>query len=199
MRRSLTLGLVAAACAVGSFGGALRRAIAGSPKKTGAPEIVLADVGVIQRALVDARTSPGVTAVLVNVWATWCEPCKEEMPDILKFSRDAKGRGVRVLLVSADSQSERAAVARYLKSLGVTFPTYLKTGDDMDFINGLDPAWDGTIPASWLFNAAGQRAQHWNGKVSYQELMDRLNKLTAEKKSPSPSPPGSAPPARSTP
>ena len=68
-----------------------------------------------------------------------------------------KARGVRLLLISADPLDSKAEVASYLGSLGMQQPSYLKTGDDMAFINGLDPSWDGTLPTSWLFAGGDQR------------------------------------------
>jgi thiol-disulfide isomerase/thioredoxin len=161
--------LVAAALLTGFAGAAAA--------KTKPGPIIPADSDAIKRALADARARPGTTAVLVNVWATWCEPCREEMPDLVRLTRDPKARGVRLLLVSADSQSESAAVAAYLGKLGIKGPSYLKTGDDMKFIDGLDPTWDGTIPTSWLYDAGGRRAHTWNGKISYPELMREIAAL----------------------
>ena len=145
-------------------------------------EVIATDIAGFKKAFAEVRARPGTRAVLVNVWATWCEPCRDEMPDLVKFAKDrkmSKHRGVRVMLVSADDSKERDAVKSYLTSLGVDFPTYLKTGDDMEFINSIDPAWDGTIPASWLFDAAGKPTQAWHGTVSYAELVQKIEELAA--------------------
>jgi thiol-disulfide isomerase/thioredoxin len=150
-----------------------RAEAAGKP----ASKVVLTTLDEWRKSFAALRAKPGTRAVLVNVWATWCEPCKEEMPDLVRFARDNKAKGVHVMLVSADSRSEQAAVASYLGSLGVDFTTYLKTGDDMAFINGIDPDWDGTIPASWLFEPSGKRAHLFRGKVTFDELTRRLDSL----------------------
>ncbi len=150
---------------------------AGKSKPSKAPDVIITDVAGVERAIADACGQPGARGVLLNVWATWCEPCREEMPDLLRFARDPAARGVHLLLVSADPSSEKQAVAQYLASLGATFPSYLKTGDDMAFINALDPKWDGTIPASFLFDVTGQRMHRWRGKVTYAELMARTRAL----------------------
>jgi thiol-disulfide isomerase/thioredoxin len=57
--------------------------------------------------------------VLLNIWATWCPPCREEMPALQRFARENAGR---VAVIGVD-QGESAAVARaYAKDRGVTFP-----------------------------------------------------------------------------
>jgi hypothetical protein len=84
------------------------------------------------------------------------------------------------VLVSADPQAERAAVARYLGKLGVDFPSFLKTGDDMEFIDGLNPSWDGTLPATLLFDGQGQRLHLWSGTVTHAALKQKLDQVLAQ-------------------
>ena len=61
-------------------------------------------------AILAAVKAPGAQAVLVNVWATWCEPCREEMPDLVRFYRDHRAEGLRLVLISADDDDQRAEV-----------------------------------------------------------------------------------------
>ncbi len=108
--------------------------------------------------------------VVVNVWATWCVPCREEFPDLLKLRRTYKDKGVEVLFVSGDFGSERAQVDTFLGEQGVDFPTYLKTGDDMQFINAFDPAWSGALPATFIYDGQGRRRHALLGKSSYAQF-----------------------------
>jgi thiol-disulfide isomerase/thioredoxin len=149
---------------------------AGTVRAAQAPEIRVATVADVQKAI----KQPGARAVLVNVWATWCEPCREEMPDILRAYREQKPRGLRLVLVSADPKDKLAGAQKFLAGLGVNFPSYLKTGDDMQFIDGLDPKWDGTLPASVLFDGKGNKLQLWSGTVSYEALTRKLNEVLSE-------------------
>jgi thiol-disulfide isomerase/thioredoxin len=136
--------------------------------------------------VMDAIKQPGARAVLVNVWATWCDPCREEMPDILSYYKANRAKGLRLVLVSADTQDQRAAVARYLGTLGVDFASYLKIGDDMAFIDGLDPRWDGTLPASLLFDGQGRRLHLWPGKVTAADLAAKVDVLLKTTRTPGP-------------
>lgn len=114
--------------------------------------------------LLSAVRESGGRAVLVNVWATWCRPCREEMPDLVRLQRNLGPRGFRLLLVCADFPGERGAAEAFLREQGVDFTTYFKTGEDMAFINGLDAEWSGALPASFLYDGKGRLLDSWIGK-----------------------------------
>ena len=115
--------------------------------------------------------------VLVNLWATWCQPCKEEFPDLLRLSRELGRRGFKLILVSADFPDLRPQVERFLADQGVDFPTFLKAETDDKFINGIEPRWTGALPATILFDASGVRRQFWEGKTTYDALLARVAPL----------------------
>jgi thiol-disulfide isomerase/thioredoxin len=139
------------------------------------PEVVVATLQQVQ----DAIRKPGARAVLVNVWATFCDPCRDEMPDLLRVFRARQARGLRLVLVSADPDDEdgRTAAARYLATLKVDFPSYVKTGDDMAFIDGLDRRWSGALPASFLFDGQGKIRQFWSGQVTAAQIEPKIDEL----------------------
>ena len=67
-------------------------------------------------------------AVLLNFWATWCPPCREEMPTMERVYHDYKARGLEVLAVSIDAGNEGAVAAKvteFMTSLNLTFPALL--------------------------------------------------------------------------
>lgn len=117
------------------------------------------------------------SVVLVNVWATWCTPCREELPDLLRLQRELADRGFRLILVSADVTSQRPAAAALLASQGVGFPTFAKAQGDQDFIDGLDTRWSGALPASLLFDRRGRKVAFWEGKASYEKLLGEVKPL----------------------
>lgn len=150
--------------------------------------------------------------VLINVWATWCDPCREEMPDLLRFHRAYRAAGLRLVLLSADDDDARAAIGMLLADAaakaGLTGPldatVYLKQDDDMKLIDGLDPRWGGALPATFLFDREGRRVQSWLEPVTYDELersvAPRLTKPRREDKRGTrtdvPNPPSSPQPRR---
>jgi len=133
-------------------------------------------------ALLTAIKAPGAQAVLVNVWATWCEPCREEMPDLVRFYRDNRAQGLRLVLISADDDDQRAEVARVLTALGFDGPAFIKRGNDMSFIDALDPKWKGALPATFLFDGHGVRKRSWLGAVTYDDLRTRVSGLLNRRK-----------------
>jgi len=124
-----------------------------------------------------AVRAPGAKAVVVNVWATWCEPCREEFPDLVRLGHEYAGRGVRLVLVSGDFDSEKPAVTKFLTDQGVDFATYIKSGDDMQFINGLNPKWTGALPATFVYDGQGRQRDFWEGKASYAKMEERLRRV----------------------
>lgn len=76
----------------------------------------------------------GQRAVLLNFWATWCPPCRAEMPTMERAYRDYKARGLEILAVSIDAGSEAAVAARvneFMADLKLTFPAVLDPKGDV--------------------------------------------------------------------
>ncbi|HUK14075.1 MAG TPA: TlpA disulfide reductase family protein [Thermoanaerobaculaceae bacterium] len=115
--------------------------------------------------------------VLVNVWATWCEPCREEFPDLMRLRREMSGKPFALILVSADFPDVKPEVTRFLAQYGVDFPTFLKSQGDTEFINGLDPRWSGALPATILYGADGVKRGFWEGKADYATFVERVSAL----------------------
>ena len=139
----------------------------------------------VQAILSEVR-KPGAKAVLVNVWATWCLPCRAEMPSLLRFYREHRDEGLRLVLVSVDDEDNRDEVVRFLTSQGVDFQTWMKQGDDMSFIDALNPQWSGALPASFLFDGRGRVQQSWYGGITPDALKAALDKLLPRRKGRSP-------------
>jgi len=152
------------------------------------PSIVPGDA----KDILQAIRHPGATAVLVNVWATWCDACREEMPRLLQFYREHRAGGLRLVLISADDESERARAAQFLAAQGLDVPSWLKRGDDMAFIDALDRRWTGTLPASLLFDGKGRVVALWQGPVIVAELERAWTRVSAAK---APAPAASEPTA----
>lgn len=128
-----------------------------------------------------AVRAPGATVTLVNLWATWCVPCREEFPDLLKFWKAYKDKGVALVLVSGDFASEADGAKTFLASQGVNFRTWLKSQKDEEFIDAFDPAWTGALPATFVYAASGERRHSFLGPVTYDSLEKEVAPLLTAK------------------
>jgi peroxiredoxin len=109
------------------------------------PELALADLGGKQHRLADYRGS----VVLVNFWATWCVPCREEMPSIDKLRLSLKGQPFEVLAVNLAEPLSR--IEKFAASVPVSFPL-LRDADGT-----VSKAWKAKLlPASFLIGRDGR-------------------------------------------
>jgi len=119
--------------------------------------------------------------VLLNFWATWCVPCREEFPDLSRLQERHRRVGLRVLGVSTDFEKQLAAVEKFLAEQKPMFPNYRKKsgGDDQDFIEAVDDSWGGELPFSVLYDRAGKKVRVFSGKLPISEAEREIVRLLA--------------------
>jgi len=117
--------------------------------------------------------------VLLNFWATWCEPCVEEFSALMKIAREFRPRGVEIILVAIEEPEAIAQkVKPFLRAQGVTFRTYYKkTRDDEVFINAIDRNWRGAIPATFIYDANGVLIKKFIAAQSFETFVAALRSL----------------------
>ena len=97
--------------------------------------------------------------VLLNVWATWCPPCREEMPALQALHEELGPRGLRVVGVSVDSRGSEDTIRRFLEEGGYTF-TILH--DASDAVSRQFRTIG--VPESFLIDGEGRVVRRWIGK-----------------------------------
>jgi thiol-disulfide isomerase/thioredoxin len=152
---------------------ALPLLLAAAPAPAKGPVLTPANAAAVKKAI----TTPGAKAVLVNIWASWCGPCRDEFPDVLKLRRDLGSQGVRVVLVSFDFEDARADAVKFLAGMGVDFPSFIRTGKDEDFANGLAKEWTGVLPATLVYDGQGTLRDLREGKQSYETFRGMVEKV----------------------
>ncbi len=109
--------------------------------------------------------------VLVNVWATWCGPCRREMPALGKLTR---AMGPRLTVVAIDQGEDAQVVNAYVRQFGVDFPVYLdrqqRVGTMMHLVG---------LPSSFFVDRSGVVRDAVDGEMTYQMMMEKAQRLVA--------------------
>ncbi len=116
---------------------------------------------------------------LINIWATWCGPCKTEFPDLVIIDRMYRGRDFEFITISADKQQRKDDALKFLKSQQASNKNYIFNDDDVyKLIEAVDPDWRGALPFTILIEPGG--------KIVYkkQDMIDpyEMKKLIVENK-----------------
>ena len=137
-------------------------------------EVKIINTSDIQKILVNEKGS----AVLINVWATWCEPCREEFPDLVKLANAYENR-IHFIGISVDDASDISnKVIPFLESQNARFTNYLlKIREPEDFINLLDKNWSGAVPATFIYNKTGKQREVLIGKQNYSAFETAIKKV----------------------
>jgi len=130
---------------------------------------------------------PNGKPLLINFWATWCDPCREEFPDLVKIGADYKDR-IDLITVSLDELSEiKGDVPKFLAAMKAEMPAYLlKTADEGAAIASVSKDWKGGLPFTIFYNANGEVVYIKQGKFKTEFLraeIENVLKETAEKAS----------------
>ncbi|MFC3886077.1 TlpA family protein disulfide reductase [Bacillus songklensis] len=104
--------------------------------------------------------------VILNFWATWCPPCKAEMPEMQKF-HEQYGEDVKILAVNLTStEANPKQVQAFLKERGLTFPVLLDKEDEV----GTKQYKVLTIPTSYFINEQGQIVERVDGPMNFAQM-----------------------------
>ena len=99
--------------------------------------------------------------VLVNVWATWCPPCRREMPSMQRLYEKFKGKNFDILAVSIDSES-REAVEPFMRKMNLTFPALLDPGETIRPLYGITG-----VPESFIIDQQGILVEKIIGPINW--------------------------------
>lgn len=121
--------------------------------------------------------------LLINFWATWCDPCREEFPDLVKIDSDYRSKGLNFVAVSLDDITDiKTAVPKFLTEMKATMPVVLLNVNDPEpAIKAVDDKWDGELPATFLYDKDGKVIFRHFGKIKPDELRTVLDKAIAGK------------------
>src|SRR6476661_3319582 len=111
------------------------------------PNAALPKVKQIDETGLKTALKPNGKPLLVNFWATWCDPCREEFPDLVKLDAQYKGK-IDFITVSLDDLAEiNRDVPKFLVSMKAGMPAYLlKVADESAVISSITKDWNGGLP-----------------------------------------------------
>jgi len=143
--------------------------LVGAAQAKKAPNLEFKDLAGHGQKIVSLRGSIAV----VSFWATWCVPCREELPRLSKLAQDYTASGVRFIAVSIDEPKDRAKVAPYVAQQKLTMDVWV--GGDTDMLSrvGLGDIVPGTI----IIDQQGEIIGRIMGEAREEDVQTRVDWL----------------------
>jgi thiol-disulfide isomerase/thioredoxin len=115
----------------------------------------------------------------INFWASWCKPCVNEFPALVKLNKNYNSRNFNLIFISLDFKEEVSTkLLPFLKINDVDYTTYyLDTNSPEEIMDYLNKKWDGGIPATFIFDKSGKLQNFILGEHSYEFFEKEIQKL----------------------
>lgn len=136
------------------------------------PDLALKDLFGVEQKLSAYRGK----VVVLNFWATWCIPCRKEMPDLAAIQNEYAALGVQVVGASADTLTDRQKVVTFIKETGVNFPVWMGATTEEMKLFGLGPA----LPGTAIIGRDGKLIRVKNGVITQAYLKNLIDTLLAQ-------------------
>jgi thiol-disulfide isomerase/thioredoxin len=118
--------------------------------------------------------------LLVNFWATWCDPCREEMPALVSAAKGFSSKDLAVALVSTDSLKKTPQVQKFLAAGKIPFVCWqAKSPDPKRFIDAVDRTWDGAVPYTLVYDRKGELVARLAGPQTEKSFGEAVRRALA--------------------
>lgn len=145
-----------------------------SPKAEFAPGFVLSDLTGASVNLSDFKGR----IVILNFWATWCPPCREEMPHMQSFYEKNKENDIEIIAVNLTNMDDgQQAIEKFVQDYGLTFPVLLDENGDVGERYEIM-----TIPTSYILDTEGRIFQKVVGPMNEQMMNEIVNSIRMNNK-----------------
>jgi thiol-disulfide isomerase/thioredoxin len=143
------------------------KAASGAQGLKAVPDFILKDLSQKKVKLTDFKGK----VVILNFFATWCPPCRVEIPELIKLYRLNKEKGLVVLGVSLDEDVPPQSLMTFVKDMKITYPVLMGTPDlaEKYQVNG--------VPTTILINREGKASARYDGLVPASRFEKDLSKL----------------------
>ena len=177
----LLLALTVSMAACKNAGGDLTTRPSGQPDSTTSPDtswspdsmdFTVLDENGNQVKLSDFHGKP----IVLNFWASWCPPCKAELPDFDDACKKYDGEVVFLMVNMTDNQMETVEVAKdFIKTYGYDFPVYFDVSYEAAMVYGVR-----SIPQTYFINAEGEAVATATGMISASQLEQGISMIYSE-------------------
>lgn len=141
-------------------------------QRTPVPKLVFSDMPGARRQLSQLRGK----VIVVNFWATWCPPCKGEMPEFVKAYGGYRDRGVEFIGAANEPRSAKAKVHAFMQEMQIPFPVWLEASEDHMKALGVGPE----LPATVILDIQGRVAARIAGLTDAAQLRELLDRVLSE-------------------
>jgi thiol-disulfide isomerase/thioredoxin len=118
--------------------------------------------------------------LLATFWATYCIPCRAELPELVKLANQLRPRGLDLAVISADDPDQEAQALKFIapKIPAVFAPLYIKsTKDDDKYAAGIHARWQGELPANFIYDRTGRKVGAFIGEVPTKNIEAVIEKF----------------------
>ncbi|BBI36732.1 peroxiredoxin family protein [Cohnella abietis] len=111
--------------------------------------------------------------VIVNMWATWCPPCRAEMPDMQKFYEKHKDENTTVIAINmTTSEKSIDRISKFINEFGITFPVLL---DEQNKVGDIYQVY--ALPTSFIIDSKGVIQQKVTGPMNHEMMEKMVSKI----------------------
>jgi Thioredoxin domain-containing protein len=146
------------------------------------PEVKPPVVRQINEVILKQLIKPNGRPLLINFWATWCDPCRDEFPDLVKLDNEYRGK-IDFITISLDFPEDIATkVPKFLAAMKAEMPTYvLITPDESAAIGSVNKGWQGGLPFTILYDKDGKTTFLTQKVVKLEMLRPEIDNLLKPK------------------
>jgi thiol-disulfide isomerase/thioredoxin len=149
----------------------------------GAPSVPMIDAAGLKKQLAARKGK----VVVVNFWATWCGPCVEEFPALVKLQKTYKAKGFDLVTISCDEKRDASKVAAFIGKSGQTGGAFQakEAVEITGYLKYLEPKLSAEaaigIPRTYVFDRSGKQVKMFEGGQSYEAFNRAVAPLVAKK------------------
>jgi len=120
--------------------------------------------------------------LLLNIWASWCPPCKKEFPDLVKLAEKYKNSKVEIVGLSVDDKDDlQTEVIPFLQKNNANFKIYIQNFKNIEELISFFPKWEGAIPLTVIFDKNGKEKKFIIGMRDFEFFDKEIQEVLASK------------------